>query len=196
MAVVTQAVTPDRFYTPFEGMPDAVRLRNGVPRGLFRFFSDQSLAAKPVNDTMVINFTMALPPNFAYTLSKITYMLGVDTASDWEDECIIRAFNTMPNVAPGNEQWTTWGMRLHEPGSTLQNRRVLTYELGTPREFYPTPMWLSEGGVGHSFLLNYANKAAAVQAAGVQFLSLECYQYDLSQAVRYPLNSPLPTTLR
>ncbi len=196
MTVVTQGITPARSYSPFEGMSENMRLHNGVPRGLVRFTSAEALDAKPVNDQINVTWTCSLPDNFAYVLAAVTMEIAVDTATDWNATARFRIFNGLPNGVIGNNQVGMFDMADVASTSSADPQRVLTYRSGTPREMFPLPVTKTPGAVGHSFILQYSNVAAAVQAAGTQSFQLSAYQYDLTQAVRYPLNAPIPTTLR
>lgn len=196
MAVVTQGVTPDRTYSPFEGVTEAVRLVTAVPRGLVRFNSQLALAGKPVNDSVDLTFTCSLPSAFAYVVSSLSFSIAVDTASDWDAVCRFRGFNTLPSVAPGNDQVSVFAMSTY-PGTVAQDpSRVLDFSLGEVRPYFPQPLVRSQGAAGMSLILNYHNSAAAVGGTSVVDFNLAVYQYELNQAVRYPLNFPLPVGIR
>ncbi len=195
MATVAQNVTPLITYTPFEGMSEPQRLQNAVPRGMVRFFSNDALAAKPVDDDIVLNITGSLPPNFAYVISNLNFQIAVDRVADWDANCNFRIFNGLPNALPGNEQWATFGFSSFVL-SSLTNRRVLNFSTGSIREWFPNPIWRTQGAAGISFTLLAGNDVATVQAAGTMFFTASFYQYDLTQAVRFPLNFPIPVGIR
>lgn len=197
MALVTQNITAVRSYSPFEGMSERQRLRTAVPRGMVRFNFNGVLTAKPVNDDIVVNITGSLPPSFAYVISDMSYQLEVDTASDWAPFARFRIFNGLPNGEPGNEQVALFNMTLFNPGVAIAAaQRVLEFSMGSLREWYPTPIVRTPGAAGLSFTLRVGNGIDAVQAAGTQFFNLNFYQYELNQAVRFPLNFPLPVGIR
>lgn len=192
MAVVTQGVTPTRFYSPFEGMSEAQRLVTSVPRGLVRFHSDAALSAKPVNDSIDLTITCSFPNGFAYVLSALSFELQVDTATDWDVRARGTVFNGLPNVAPGNNQPAIFEMANVPSTAAGDPRRILAYGAGALRDWFSGVIVKSPQAVGHSFILQYHNSAAAVQAAGTMSFNLTCYQYELNQAVRFPLNWPFP----
>lgn len=195
MAIVTQDVTPANSYTPFEGMPENVRLLNGVPRGLVRFEADIALTAKPVNDSMILNITSGLPTNFAYVLCSLSFQIQVDRATDWHTNLRFRMFNGLPAASAGNEQISVFNFEFYAPGSGVTAQRILDYSKGDIRTWYPNPLW-PKRAEPMSFTLQAGNVAATVQAAGTMLFHAAFYQYDLTQALRYPLNSPLPVGIR
>lgn len=197
MALVTQNVTPVRSYSPFEGMSEAQRLRSAVPRGLLRFFSDEALEAKPVNDDIVINVSCSLPLGFAYIFSSLSWVLVNDRAADWQPFAKARIFNGLPNGTPGNEQPATFNMTNVSPAAVvLAKQRVLDFSLGDPRTWWPQPLVATPGAAGMTFIISAFNATDTVEAAGTQFFNAAFYQYELNQAVRYPLNNPLPVGIR
>ncbi len=196
MAVVTQTVTPVRSYSPFEGMNEAQRLVTAVPRGLVRFDSEVALTAKPVNDSYDLQFTCSLPAGFAHVCSSLNFEIAVDTATDFDAVASGRVFNGLANVPPGNTQFATFAMSNVPDLVANDPKRILNFSLGSLREWFPNPIVKSPGAAGHSFLLNYHNSAAAVQAAGLLSFHLNVYQYELNQAVRFPLNFPIPVGIR
>lgn len=196
MATTVQNVTPTRFYTPFEGMSEAARLTNAVPRGLIRFESTEALVAKAVNDDLQVNITGSLPRNYAYVISSLSYRITVDTFGDFLDTAGFRIFNGIPNVPPGNEQWALFNF-IDQQRNPSAGTKTLEFTRGSLREWFPNPLWApSSAAGGASFTLQIANPADAVQAAGTQFFNCSFYQYDLTQAVRYPLNFPFPVGVR
>ncbi len=196
MAVVTQGVTPDRSYSPFEGMSEAQRLVTAVPRGIVRFHSGIALAGKPVDDSVDLTFTCALPLAFAYVWSSLSFEIIVDTASDWDSTCRVRANNSLPAVALGNDQVATFGMQLQPSTVAGDPSRILNYQLGDVRTWFPQPLVGTPKALGMNLVLQYHNSAAAVGGAAVVNFNLALYQYELNQAVRFPLNSPFPVGIR
>ncbi len=192
MAVVTQTLSPIRTYSPFEGLSEAKRLWSAVPRGLIRFDQETSLTAKPVNDSYDLQITCSLPGGFAYLMSGLSFRIIVDTATDFDAVASFRLFNGLPNVIPGNTQFATFAMANVPNTVALDPTRVLNYDLGDLKTWFPGPFARTEEAAGLSVLLNYHNSAAAVQAAGSLFFHFQVYQYELNQLVRFPLNFPLP----
>lgn len=196
MAVVTQSINPTRSYSPFEGMSEQGRLYNAVPRGMIRFDAEQQLTAKPVNDSYDFQATCSLPDGFAYILSALNFAITVDTATDFDAFVQSRVFNGLPNGIAGNTQFGLFGMS-NVPGTVAEDpRRILNFEFGGLREWWPGPITRTPKAAGASFIISYHNSAAAVQAAGSLFFHAAVYQYELNQAVRFPLNSPFPVGIR
>jgi len=195
VALVTQTITPTRLFSPFEGMSEAQRLVSSVPRGMLRFFSDEAVDAKPVNDDLLINITGSLPPSFAYVLSSMSYQIQVDRAVDFDALARFRIFNGLPNGVPGNEQVALFNFTSLSSGVGVQEK-ILEYSRGALREWYPQPLVRTQGAAGISFTLRITNGNNTVQAAGTQFFNCAFYQYELNQAVRFPLNSPFPVGIR
>ncbi len=178
-------------------MSERQRLVTSVPRGLIRFFSDEAVEAKPVNDDYIINITGSLPINFAYVLSAMSWNVVINRAPDWSDHARFRIFNGLPNGTPANEQVAVFFMRDLSSDNTIQpHQLVLDYSLGSLREWYPQPLTLTPGAAGMSFTISAVNQNDTVSAAGTQDFSIAFYQYELNQAVRFPLNNPLPTAIR
>ncbi len=197
MALVTQNITPVRLFSPFEGMSEAQRLVTSVPRGMVRFFSDEALDAKPINDDLVVNITGSLPPAFAYVLSSLSYQLTDDRAEDFTAVTRFRIFNGLPNGIPGNEQVATFNLTSFAPGALISTpQRFLDFSLGSVREWFPQPLVRTQGATGISFTLQLGNGNNTAAAAGTQFFNCAFYQYELNQAVRFPLNSPFPVGIR
>ncbi len=201
MALVTQSITVaagtlSRLYAPFEGMSEAQRLVTAVPRGMVRFFSDVALAAKPVNDDLLVEVTGALPGGFAYVISALSYSLTVDRAADFHSNMKFRILAGLPGGPPGNEQNAIFSLGSFVPGSAIAvPTRILAYTFGSLREWYPQPFF-NTSALSISFSLTIGNGSDTVQAAGTQFFSCSFYQYELNQAVRFPLNSPVPVGIR
>jgi len=164
---------------------------------MIRFFDATALDAKPVNDDLRVNITGSLPAGFAYIMSSISYVLGVDRAADFDDTARFRIFNGLPQGILGNEQVAAFNLASYIPGQAIAiGQRILDFSRGGPREWFPQPLVRTQGAAGMSFTLEVGNGADTVQAAGTQFFNCAFYQYELNQAVRFPLNSPFPTSIR
>lgn len=195
MALVAQAVTPVRTFQPFEGMSESQRLVTSVPRGIVRFQATDALDAKPVNDDIILTFTCSLPPSFAYVVSSLSLEIQVDTADEWDAFVRVQMFNTLPSAAPGNRQVSLFDFEDYRL-PLADAEKILTFRQGTIRDWYPQPLVRSVGAVGMTFLVVASNGNANVQAAGTMFFNAAFYQYELNQAVRFPLNSPVPVGIR
>lgn len=196
MAVVTQGVTPARSYSPFEGVPERVRMVTAVPRGLVRFHASEALDAKPINDIINLTVTCSLPPAFAYVLSSLSFEIAVNKATDWNDTCRVRLFNGVPSAPVGNNLAAAFNMSNYDDGAVTDGRRILDYSLGDVRTWWPNPIVKTHGAAGLSVILQYTDDVATAAAGGTLEFNLALYQYELNQAVRFPLNFPLPVGIR
>ncbi len=178
-------------------MSEARRLQSAVPRGMVRFFSDEAIDAKPVNDDYLLNITGSLPPSFAYILSSLSWSLTVDRAVDFNATTRFRIFNGLPNGTPGNEQVAAFNLANYGFGAAAAlAQRILEFTEGSVREWYPQPLVITPGAAGMSFTLQVFNSNNTVMSAGTQFFNCAFYQYELNQAVRFPLNFPQPVGIR
>lgn len=179
-------------------MSEAMRLRSSVPRGLVRFdtINAQGSVAKPVNDSYDLQLTCSLPPGFAYVMSSLNFELAADTISDFDGVCNVRVFNGLPNGPASSTQSAIFEMPVYPNTVALDPSRILSYSTGSLAWWFHHPLVQTTGTLGMTVLLNFHNSAAAAGAAGVIDFHLALYQYELNQAVRYPLNNPLPVSNR
>jgi len=196
MALVNQVAFGTRSYTPFEGMSEQQRLWNSVPRGMVRFANQDALTAKPINDDYNLQITCALPLGFAYVFSSMSFSIQSDVATDFNAVAKVRVFNGLAHVAPDNTQSAVVDMSNYNDGGTLDPFRVANFSLGSIREWFPNPIWAPPGAAGMNFILNYDNGADPAGAAGIIEFFCSLYQYELNQAVRFPLNNPIPVGIR
>jgi len=190
VAVVTDNLAYGSSYQAFERPPDSTTLFSLVPRGVRRFFFAAALTAKPVNDTYIFFLTATLPENFAYIMRSINLLLSVDTASDWTSQTELRMSNHIPGQALGTTE-TMYAIAGTQPlgsgGDTTKSFQSFTTELS----HFTSPMWSVHGG-SITFRVSMSNTAAAVGAAGFLISHCEFYEYDLTQAQRYYINTPVP----
>ena len=68
-------------YQPFQRPPDRVALTTAIPRGLRTFvLPGRALAAKPINDEIMLRINMTLRAGKAYVFNELQLSLVVDTA--------------------------------------------------------------------------------------------------------------------
>lgn len=175
-------------------MSERQRLTNSVPRGLLRFEFDGALTAKPINDDLQVNITGSLPPNFAYIVCSMSYQLQNDRAADFEANLRLRIFNGIPNGTNGNEQIAVFPMDAFTRFPD-DPQRVMSYTRGPLRNWFPNPLYPKQTQA-MSFTAQVANGNNTAAAAGTQLFHMAFYQYDLNQAIRFPLNSPIPVGIR
>ncbi len=183
MAVVTESLTYSQSYTPFETPPQAATQFSLVPRGVRRFFFNNDVALKPVNDQLNLFLTANLPENFAYILTRFNYQLTADTASDWDRQLELRMFNHIPGQELGNSEHVHAQLTLMVPASFNPQLTVDTVDLTN----FAGPFWGPA-----SFRVFTANVAAAAAAASFLISHCEFLEYDLAQAQRYFINTRIP----
>jgi len=193
VAVVTDSHAYGSTYQAFERPPDLLSLNSLIPRGIRRFFLDEAMAAKPVNDEIELFLTATLPQNFAYLLRSLTVQLAVDTASDWGGSVLIRMFNAIPNQ-PGSTEAAASVFRLVTPTANSTPTRTLGGDQ-VNLAMFTGPFWPTDGN-NASLRVAAFNTAAAVGAAGTIRSHVDFYEYDLTQAQKYWLNSPIPVMNR
>ncbi len=194
IAVVTDALAYSTSYQAFERPPDTTTLYSLVPRGIRRFFLQTDSAAKPVNDTIDQLITATLPENFAYLMRSFNYQHTVDTASDWNTVLSLRMFNHIP----GQEVGTSEVMHVQTSRMTSANAdpaNAVHARGANPLAMFAGPVWAVHGG-SITFRVHANNNAAAVGAAGFVITHCEFLEYDLTQAQRYYINTPMPTLAR
>ncbi len=150
------------------------------------------MSAKPVNDQIDLFVTAALPDNFAYIIRSFNWQLVGDTAEDWTRFCSLRMTNHIPGQPLGIAESILVELGLFAPQGS--NFIQAMGDLGLNN--FTAPMWSTHGANSISFRARGANTAAAVGAAGFITSHVEFYEYDLSQAQKYFLNTPQPIQIR
>ncbi len=197
-AVVTDNLAFLETYQPFERPPDSQTLYSLIPRGVRRFFFQAATSVKPVNDQMDIFLTATLPENFAYIISKFSYQLVVDTASDWDAEVELRLLNHIPGQPNGIAELISCQAPLKVNATRNDAKTVLSHTVNLA--MFTGPFWkadppLTSGGTP-TFRVHHSNTAAAVGGAGFVTSHCEFLEYDLTQAQRYYINTPYPVLTR
>jgi len=191
MAIVTDNLSYESSYTPFERPPEAVTLNSLIPRGMRRFFFSNDISAKPVNDQIIFYLTATLPDAFAYVMTGFTMKLEAARANDWATTALLRMFNHIPGQPLGNQQTITVDMLYHNPSSLLPSRTASDVDLSQ----LVGPFWSTHAG-SVSFRVEMSNIVATVDAAGFLFSHVDFLEYDLVQAQRYFMNSPISVLQR
>jgi len=192
MAIVTDNLNYSASYTPFERPPEAFTLSSLVPRGLRRFFLDSATSAKPQTDSHSIFVTATLPDAFAYILVRFNLNLSVDRALDYQDSLLTRLFNHIPGQPLGSFELINlpfqFFQRVGESSRYSRNQGELSSFVG--------PMWSTHQGA-ITFRVELSNNNVST-AAGVGFVGshVEFLEYDLVQAQRYWINTPIPVLQR
>ncbi len=192
MATVTDNLTYLSSYQPFEKPPDSSTLYSLIPRGVRRFFFANDTSAKPINDTIVHFLTATLPVNFAFIMRSFNWHLTADTVGNYDEELALRMSNHIPGQPLGTLEtiMTTQPLQLIA-GATSQRAGTSQLDLKN----FTSPMWAVHGG-SITFRASTSNTNATAQAAGFLISHCEFYEYDLSQAQRYFINTPQPVLAR
>ncbi len=194
VAVVTDNLTYSSSYQAFERPPDYQSNYSLIPRGIRRFFSTQTaITAKPVNDTYDLFVTATLPRNFAYVLRAFMMKVVVDTVSDWGSEVELLITRGIPGQG-ASQQAIHMVSTLRTPATATPQRCVSGRDQAMAQ--FVGPMWATDPVLSVAFRMAMSNVAAAVGAAGTLQTHVEFYEYDLSQAQRYWINTPTPTIKR
>ena len=138
--------------------------------------------------------TATLPENFAYIMRSFNYELTVDTVTDWNKHIALRLFNHIPGQPVGTSE--TIHVQTSDTDNAGTNPAAAVHERGgSPLAAFAGPIWAVHGGA-ITFRVHASNIAAAVQAAGFVITHCEFLEYDLNQAQRYFINTPIPTIAR
>ncbi len=180
-ALVSDTHAAEIAYRPYQRPPQASLVRTAIPRGLVTFnVRGDTLAAKPVNDTILLSINFTLPGGFGYILAEISFNLECDTATDWNA-------NAMFLMAAPTPESTAVDVRMPIEMASTGNGGV---DLGVRLSKIPAgtlsriPIMPGQSGTFTS--LRYANLAAAAQAAGTVDAIVAFWQYDLEQMENYP----------
>ncbi len=160
-----------------------------------RFHSVEAIDAKPINDDLQLDITGSLPIGFAYVFASLSWRMSVDLFGDFLDVVGFRIFNGIPTAPNGNEQWALLNLTDFQRNPST-GTKTLEYTRGGLREWFPLVLSSPGPSQAMSFTLAVANPADPASAAGTQEFHAAFYQYELNQAVRFPLNFPLPVGVR
>ncbi len=146
-----------------------------------------------MNDQIDVFVTATLPEGFAYIPRNFNMEFTGDTASDWDNEIELRMFNHIPGQPLGTSEQYMGVLGLMTPASGNPSRALRgdSYILHS----FTSPMWATHTG-SITFRLHLTNVAAAVAAAGFLITHIEFLEFDLTQAQRYYINTPIPVMLR
>ncbi len=176
-------------YTPFERPPEAQTLHSLIPRGLRRFFLQRVSSAKPINDDYQMLLTATLPDSFAYSISKFDFRWEADTASDIQLLAQTRLFNHIPGQPLGSVQ--TMAHPLLFFATDVNYVTAVDPDLTQ----FIAPFWSTHSGAV-TWRLEARNFNDPAMAIGFFFCHVEFYEYDLVQAQRYWINTPVPVSIR
>ena len=190
-ALVSDAHAAEEAYTPYQRPPDFVALRTAIPRGLLSFVvRGAELAAKPVNDTLLVSITWTLPSNFGYVFNELNCNYQADVAGNFDAFGMLRLHQT--SAATKNFDWR-YGidMNLVSENGTSRRRRQTQMHAG---QVTRTPIAPPAGGANGGF--SFVNLNTAVQAAGVLDFVISFFQFDLEQITWYPAHASTAVATR
>ncbi len=156
-----------------------------------RFFFNNDVSAKPVNDQIDLFLTATLPAGFAYIINRFNLNLSSDVASDWNASLILRLGNHIPGQPSGVLEEVLVRANLFTPATATPTRVVTAESSSSGLYSFTGPFWSSSGSA-IDFRVAMTNVAAAVGAAGFLISHVEFLEYDLTQAQKYFINTPIP----
>jgi len=181
---------------PFEKPPQQATIWSHIPRGFLHFALDGStLDAKPINDDQHLRISGVLPPGFAYQFVQIGMTIEQDVAASWANRAIMRMVNWTPDAVAGNHLiFSLEDASEFDDASAVSPVTVLRgletrHSLSHQIIFQP-----ARGGI--SFSLLAVNESDPAGAAGTVDFLASFLEYDLNQAVRFGVQSPVPTLSR
>ncbi len=195
MAIVDTIPTLVVTRQPFERPPQIASMWSFVPRAFIHFTLDgATLDAKPINDDQHLRISGVLPAGFAYQLVQIGMTIEQDVAGSWTARCIMRIVNWTPNANHGAHMvFALQDANEFADASAVSPVTVLGGLAGTQigRQIIMSP----QGGA-ISFSMLAVNEADPAGAAGTVDFIASFFEYDLTQATRYGLQTPMPTLER
>ncbi len=160
------------------------------PRSIVNFnVFDGTLSAKPVNDTQNIVIAIDLPIAFAYRMIELNCVLFQDVADNWERGVLLDVTNAIRNLQTGQRQ-------VHPSNSISTVRRNTTgiwaVDLDVPRYI----MQAVQPAVAATITFEASNNNAVVGAAGTINFFASFFEYEIEQAMMYPIHYPRLTLER
>ncbi len=189
-ALVTDNLTYVESYQAFERPPDALALNSLIPRGIRRFAIASATAVKPVNDQIVMFITATLPLNFAYILTRFSLEHTDTRASDWDTNASLRLFEAGLGADAEN---AIVPLVLFGAAAAPINARLTAGPADLSN--FKGPFWTKRGGA-LSVRVEMVNMVNTVTLGGSVISHMEFLEYDLSQAQRHYINSPIPVLSR
>lgn len=178
-------------YLPFERPPDPRTLWTAIPRGLRGFVvEDGTLPLKPVNDTETLHLQATLPGNFAYVFAGMSLSLRQDRAGDWFSKYTL----SLTDYHQGSLVLrNSWNFEFTTSANLPVDRKC---DGGGPDRVPRQPMWAGRGSSGISIAIDTFNATATVATSGFVNCFINFWEFDLEQARKYPINTPIPTQSR
>jgi len=193
VATVTDNLSFTETYQPFERPPENITLFSLIPRGLRRFWIATDLQAKPVNDDYDLFITATLPLNFAYVLRSFNMQVNSNRAIDFDQDVILRLLNHIPGQPVGSSEQVGVLFEYFQNATDGTSRIVRPF--GSALSQFAGPFWPPTSSQS-SFRVSVSDQADTVSTAGFVIAHCEFLEYDLVQAQRFFINTPIPVMAR
>ena len=198
MAIVDTIPTLAISRQPFEKPPQEQTMWSPIPRGMVHFALDGAvLDAKPVNDDQHLRISGVLPSGFAYQFLQIGMTIEQDVAASWQSRPIMRIVNWTPDASAGLHLVFVLEDSFEFADASAVSAVTVLRGLGEAGS-HPTAHQIifqpGRGAISFSFLA--VNETDPAGAAGTVDFLASFLEYDLNQAVRFGLQTPLPTLSR
>ncbi len=199
MAIVDTIITATGSRQPFERPPQNVSLWSSIPRAIVHFsVVDGTLDAKPINDDQHLRISAALPGGFAYQLIQLAATVTQDVAFSWATSPLLRCVNWTTDLG-STEHIVLSASDVHELVDASAVVPVISLRLGPNQagafSFGRQPIYNTSGALA-SFSLLWANESDPAGAAGTVDFVMSFLEFDLTQVLRYTMQSPVPTLSR
>ncbi len=188
MTDVTTAVTPTPVVQIF-AVPGGTQPYSIVPRATVTFFSSSVVPAKLAADNNQSLFTLNLPQNFVYRLAECRAWANTTTSgqlNDWEDvqSCLLSGGiggSLQFGLAAGNAYANTF--------VSVTNHTQKFFE---PSMSLPDALVASTSSVTGKLEIRWLDVSSDSTAITNHFIWAKFLQYDVDQATKYPVHTPVP----
>jgi len=191
VAIVIDNIDLTPNYVAYERPPQPLTLWSAIPRGLQSFVTFTPISAKPLNDSMVINFNATLPPNFGYVMNEANLTLNSLRSGDFDPFVNLNIQNFYRGTDLNDAVAGNWPQPFELNTSFAQNRAM-----AVDRQWPTSPMIGTPGTTGALVVLSIFNPSNTAMSASTASCFISFWQFDLEQIRKYPINSPLPTHAR
>ena len=199
MAIVDTIPTLAITRQPFETPPQVRTMWGAIPRGFVHFALDGvELDAKPINDDQHLRISGVLPAGFAYQFMQIGMTIEQDVAASWNVRPIMRMVNWTPNVSAGvHLVFALESSFEFADAGAVSAVEVMRGSIGMAGSFpLGHQIVFSVARAAISFSLLAVNESDPAGAAGTIDFLASFLEYDLTQATRFGIQTPVPINLR
>ena len=198
MAIVDTIPTLAISRQPFEKPPQEATIWSNIPRGYLHFALDGAvLDAKPVNDDQHLRISGVLPQGFAYQFVQIGMTIEQDVAASWQSRPVMRIVNWTPDTVAGVHLVFVLEDSFEFADASAVSPITVLRGLGEEGSHPLAKQIMFQPGRGiMSFSFLAVNETDPAGAAGTVDFQISFLEYDLNQAVRFGLQSPMPTLSR